>query len=49
MVAIEDVEKIGEVGQDCQIRVLESCSSQVRSGQDGERKVESHLGCPPSR
>ena len=33
MVAIEDVEKIGEVGQDCQIRVLESCSSQVRSGQ----------------
>lgn len=32
-VAIDNVEKIGEVGQDCQIRVLESCSSQVRSGQ----------------
>ena len=32
-VAIDNVEKSGEVGQDCQIRGLESCSSQVRSGQ----------------
>ena len=41
VVAIEDVEKIGEVGQDCQIRVLESCSSQVRSGQVRSGQVRS--------